>query len=161
VYDFTFSILDRAAGEYRALAIDRPGFGYSEALAEKQASPVAQARALHGAAEALGLERPVLVAHSRGGAVALAYALDYPEDVAGVVTLAGAPYWHGEETPLYSRVLAMPIVGPLVAHTAAVPLGGGAVRAGLDAAFAPEGTPPGTAPDAYVEAYAAQELRPR
>lgn len=34
------------------------------------------------------LDRPILIGHSHGGAVALAYALQFPRDVSGVVALA-------------------------------------------------------------------------
>lgn len=54
-------------------------------------------------------------------------------------------------------MLAVPVLGPVLAHTVYVPFGRDAVRAGLNNAFAPEATAP---PD-YVDAYAAYELRPR
>jgi pimeloyl-ACP methyl ester carboxylesterase len=154
VYDWTMSVFDRVARDYRAIAFDRPGFGYSERPADG-ASPFVQARLIHDATAELGVEEPILVGHSRGGNVALAYALSCPDDVAGVVTLAAAPY--GGQVALHNRLLATPIVGPALAHTLFVPLGRGAVRAGLDAAFAPESSAP---PD-YLDAYAAYELRPR
>jgi pimeloyl-ACP methyl ester carboxylesterase len=113
-----------------------------------------QARLLHKATERLGIDKPILVGHSRGGNVALAYALAYPDDVAGVVTLAAAPY--GGQIALHNQLLTVPILGPLLAHTLYVPLGGPAVRAGLEVAFAPEGPPPSD----YLAAYAAYELRP-
>ena len=152
-YDWTMSIFDTLAEHYQVIAFDRPGLGYSERPADG-ASPFVQARLLHEAAAALGATAPVLVGHSRGGNVALAYALAYPDDIAGVVTLAAAPY--GGQIALHNRLLAVPILGPLLAHTLYVPLGGEAVKAGLDMAFAPECEAP---PD-YVAAYAAYELRP-
>jgi len=154
VYDWTMSVFERLSQNYHVIAFDRPGLGYSE-RPPNGASPFVQARLLHSATEALGLKRPILVGHSRGGNIALAYALAYPEATAGLVTLAAAPY--GGKVGLYSRALAVPIIGPLLAHTAFVPLGRAGVRAGLDAAFAPEAT----APADYVEVYAAYELRPR
>jgi pimeloyl-ACP methyl ester carboxylesterase len=154
VYDWTMSIFDRVAQDYRAIAFDRPGLGYSERPADG-ASPFTQARLIHEAAEALDAEKPIIVGHSRGGNVALAYALSYPDNIAGVVALAAAPY--GGKISCYNRLLALPVLGPLLAHTVYVPFGQGAVRAGLNTAFAPEATAP---PD-YVDAYAAYELRPR
>ena len=99
VYDWTMSILDRVAQDHRAIAFDRPGFGYSERPPDG-ASPFVQARLIHWAVEALGLKAPIVVGHSRGGNVALAYALTYPADVAGVVTLAAAP--HGGQVALHN-----------------------------------------------------------
>lgn len=154
VYDWTMSIFDRVAQDYRTIAFDRPGLGYSERPVDG-ASPFVQARLIHEAAEALGAEKPILVGHSRGSNVALAYGLSYPDDAAGVVTLAAAPY--GGKISLHNRMLAVPVLGPMSAHTVYVPFGRAAVKAGLDTAFAPEAKAP---PD-YVDAYAAYELRPR
>jgi pimeloyl-ACP methyl ester carboxylesterase len=89
VYDFTLSVGDRIAQKYTAVAIDRPGSGFSGRPAGGDTSPQAQAAVLRAAAAALGLERPLLVGHSLGAAVALAWALDAPEEVAAVVTLGG------------------------------------------------------------------------
>lgn len=153
-YDWTTSIFDRVARRYHAIAFDRPGFGYSQRPADEGGSPFVQARLIHQALEELAVERPVLVGHSRGGNVALAYAMAYPDQLTGVVTLAAAPY--GGEIALHNRLLTVPVLGSLLAHTVYVPFGRGAVEAGLDAAFAPEGPAP---PD-YVDVYAAYELRP-
>jgi pimeloyl-ACP methyl ester carboxylesterase len=89
VYDFMLSIGDRLAERYLAVAIDRPGSGFSGRSARDGGSPQAQAAVLRAAAAALGLERPLLVGHSFGAAVALAWALDAPAEVAAVVTLGG------------------------------------------------------------------------
>ena len=89
VYDFVLSIGDRLAERYTAVAFDRPGSGFSGRAARDGGSPQAQAAVLCAAAAELGLERPVLVGHSFGAAVALAWALDAPGEVAAVVTLGG------------------------------------------------------------------------
>ena len=71
------------------MAFDRPGSGFSGRPPRDGGSPQAQADVLRAAAAALGLERPVLVGHSFGAAVALAWALEAPAEVAAVVTLGG------------------------------------------------------------------------
>ena len=43
------------------------------------------------AARAMGAEKPIIVGHSWGAAVALAWALDAPDEVSGVVTASNAP----------------------------------------------------------------------
>jgi len=40
------------------------------------------------AANQVGLDRPVLVGHSYGGAVAIAYAMKHPQEIAGVVAIS-------------------------------------------------------------------------
>ena len=89
VYDFVLSIGPRVAERYTAVAFDRPGSGFSGRAPQDGGSPQAQAAVLRAAAAKLGLERPVLVGHSFGAAVALAWALDAPGEVAAVVTLGG------------------------------------------------------------------------
>ena len=100
--DFTFDLAPRLATEFRVLAFDRPGLGYSDALGADGGSPAAQARHLAAAARQLGVTRAVVVGHSYGGAVALAWALDMPEQTAAVVSLAGAANpWPGGLGPWY------------------------------------------------------------
>ncbi|MEL6316909.1 MAG: alpha/beta hydrolase [Pseudomonadota bacterium] len=93
--DFAFNIGPRVARDRRALAMDRPGFGYSDRRGPEPWSPVSQARRLRAAARALGVSRPILVGHSFGAAVALAWALEHPEDVSGVVAVSGVTMPYG------------------------------------------------------------------
>lgn len=153
IADWEMSLLDQLSEEYLVVAVDRPGFGFSEGL-KQHADPYAQIEVIREALRRLEVEEPILVGHSRGGNLALAYGLLYPEEIQGIVTLAAAPY--GGETGWYSRVLHLPVFGPLLAHTWGVPLGEPFVRAGLRDAFAPEHTPPAD----YLQAYTAFELRP-
>lgn len=81
--DFTFSFLDRAARHFAVTAFDRPGLGYSGrargvptgGLARRAETLAQQAGLLRGAADALGIRAPVVLGHSFGGSVALAWAL--------------------------------------------------------------------------------------
>ncbi len=91
VRDFTFDLTDPLSENYRVIAMDRPGFGYSTRSDEKEAwRPAAQAAQLRAAADAMGAENPILVGHSWGASVALAWALDAPDEIAGVVAVSGA-----------------------------------------------------------------------
>lgn len=154
VYDWTLSIFDQVTEQYQAVAFDRPGFGYSERPRDG-ASPVVQARLLYQAITALGLMKPVLVGHSRGGSVVAAYAVQYPNTIAGVVTLGGGMF-PGGWAPPRNKLLLLPVFGSVLAHTVYVPWGRRAVEAGLQHVFAPDMHPPA----AYVDAYAALVLRP-
>lgn len=154
VFDWTYSAFDRFAAQYRVTAVDRPGFGYSD-RPNRLGSPWAQARRLRSAFRRTGIENPLLVGHSRGASVALAYAATYPTEVAGIVDVAGAPYGTAPSST-YFRVLAAPVVGRAFAETVAVPLARGAIADGIRAAFEPEGD----APSDYVDAYVAMERRP-
>lgn len=76
------------ARHFRVVAVDRPGHGMSLRPRGRDASPWRQAELIHAAVQALGLTRPVILGHSFGGCVALAYGLLYPNAVAGIVALA-------------------------------------------------------------------------
>ena len=86
--DWVFAIRLLSKLDSRLIYIDRPGFGYSERDeskwdAERQA---VQARSyvknIHG-------KNLILVGHSWGASVAMAWATKFPEDVKGVVSIAG------------------------------------------------------------------------
>ena len=81
-------LLDDLATDHRVVLMDRPGAGYSR---PSQPGPRTHARALLALMDALGIERPLLVGHSMGGAVALALALEHPERVSGLAATSRKP----------------------------------------------------------------------
>ncbi|MGF1553394.1 MAG: alpha/beta fold hydrolase [Paracoccaceae bacterium] len=92
--DWTFDAAPRLAEHRPVIALDRPGFGYSERPDARGWHPRVQARVLRGAVARLGVERAFVVGHSLGAAVAMAWAADAPSSVAGVVPVSGVtmPY---------------------------------------------------------------------
>lgn len=78
--DFTYQFVDRIKDRYRVTVIDRPGLGYSDRLRDyglfsrAAETPRDQARLLQAAAALVGVETPIVLGHSFGGAVALAWA---------------------------------------------------------------------------------------
>jgi pimeloyl-ACP methyl ester carboxylesterase len=72
----------------RWIAPDRPGFGYSDALADGQEDPVSQALWLERLLPALGLSAPTIVAHSLAAGSAIALAAARPARVGRLVLLA-------------------------------------------------------------------------
>ena len=153
--DFTMSVLDRTAHEYQALAFDRPGHGYSDRPAKEAALPSVQARVLRGALQELEIERPILVGHSWGGALALTYALRYPEAIAGLVVVSGYVY-RPPGASLPGVLATLPVLSNLWRHTLGVPMTRRLVVKGLRTAFAPDTPPP-----AYVAVVRALAPRPR
>ncbi len=89
--DMAAGPMDALAGDHRVTAFDRPGHGYSDGALER-GSACDQAETIREGVRALGLERPVLVGQSLGGAVALAYGALFPEEIAGVVAVAPLAY---------------------------------------------------------------------
>jgi pimeloyl-ACP methyl ester carboxylesterase len=144
--DFSFSLMDRiAAAGLRAIAFDRPGLGYTERPAERGWEPGVQAAMLRKAAAKLGVERAVIVGHSWGAAPALAWALDAPESVVGVVTLAGATYPWGGDAGLLYRLGATPVVSQATSFAARLYVDQDNPDAVLEGVFAPNAPPPGYA----------------
>lgn len=143
VQDWTSTgILDALARNHRVLAFDRPGHGWSDEAASGAPAPLGQARLLRAALRASGVERPLLVGFSYGGAVALAWAVEYPDEIAGVLTVNGVAYpWPGATDTPY--VLAgIPVLGPLLAYTVAAPFGALTADEAVERAFAPSDVPP-------------------
>lgn len=95
--DFTFDLVDRLAPDFRVIAVDRPGLGWSDSWGAAEADPQFQAQLLRQALGAeLGLRNPIVVGHSYGGAVAMGWALEAEAETAGLVILGGATQpWEG------------------------------------------------------------------
>ena len=76
------------AQHFRVLAVDQPGYGHSDKLAEHEQYNRYSAAALLALFDHLGLERAALVGNSLGGGTAVRFALDNP-DRAGRLVLMG------------------------------------------------------------------------
>lgn len=139
--DMRLALGERLAARHRVILVDRAGLGWSERRGRGGNSPAYQAAVLRGVLNCLGIARAVVVGHSWGGALAMSFALDYPDRVAGLVLLAPPLYpLLRSMTGLYT-VLATPIAGWLFAHTLALPLGAPFLNVGLHAAFLPQWPP--------------------
>ena len=75
--------LDALADDYELVAYDHRGHGETGAGASVR-SIEQLAADLHALVEELGLDRPVLCAHSYGGLVASEYAIQYPDALSGI-----------------------------------------------------------------------------
>lgn len=147
IRDMSFDLLGRLRDRYRVVIFDRPGLGYTGhvpgAEGRRNESPQEQARLLRAAAKQIGVTKPIVLGHSYGGAVAMAWALEDPEDVSALVILAGATMpWEGPIKASY-RVYANPISGTLVVPliTAFVP--DWATRKVMENIFSPQPVPDG------------------
>ena len=155
--DMRLALGERLAKRYHVVLVDRPGHGWSDRpKGRADASPAGQAALIHDALTRVGITFPIVLGHSWSGAVALSYALAYPEETRGLVLLAPVAYpWRGG-VGWINDLVTTPIVGPLVAHTLILPIGYLALSAGVRAVFKPQTPPPG-----YIEkADAMMILRP-
>jgi len=140
---FTYSVLDRLAGDFRVVVMERPGSGESTRAPRACARVRSQAEAVSDFIRALGLERPVLVGHSMGGAVALAVALAHPEQVSGLALVAPLAGVQEDVPPVFKRlVITSHALRRLTAWTVATP--GSILRSAevLDTLFGPDAVPP-------------------
>ena len=73
--------------------------------------------------EALGLDRPLLVGHSLGGAISLALAIEHPEAVSGLALLAPLTQPNTEVSDIFKALaIQSGLVRRLIANTLATPL---------------------------------------
>jgi pimeloyl-ACP methyl ester carboxylesterase len=112
-------VMERLADRYRVCAFDRLGQDWSDAPPQPRAfhDNVVE---LHTALTELGIERPVVVGHSLGGAVVQVYAAEY--DAAGVVLMDGLTLDVAQE--VVTRLGSYQSLNPLAQVGLLRPLGG-------------------------------------
>jgi pimeloyl-ACP methyl ester carboxylesterase len=134
-------LIAEASKRYRVIAFDRPGYGYSERPRRLGWHPGAQAKLLRTALRALDAHRPIIAAHSWSTLVAVALALDSPDEVGGLVLLSGLYFPSPRlDVPLLSPP-AIPILGSLLRHTVSPIAGRLMWRLALKSMFAPASVP--------------------
>ena len=156
--NFTYALLDHLTDEFRVILMDRPGSGYSTRAPGATGRLTEQAAIVAEFIRKLGLERPLLVGHSLGGAIALAVALDHPEAVKGLALVA--PLTHVPQhvpAPFRAMDIKSDYLRWFVAWTVATPVGIRRGKAILDAIFSPDPAPE----DFPIRAGGILGLRPR
>lgn len=143
--DFTFSLVDKLADRYRVTAFDRPGLGYTERVNPHGTTLVEQAHLLADASEQLGLQNPMVLGQSYGGAVALAWAVERPDSLSALILLAAASNPWTSDLSLYYKVTSSDLGSALVvpALTAFVP--NPVIDRAIEDVFAPQKEPEGYA----------------
>ena len=120
VQDWELSdVTHRLALNHRVIVFDRPGFGYTGRPAGAKWTAERQAALLAAAAAQLGVERPVLVGHSWGTLTSLAWALNLPSQVAGLVLMSGYYFPTMRLDVLAQKPLALPVIGDILRWTIA------------------------------------------
>jgi pimeloyl-ACP methyl ester carboxylesterase len=127
----------------RVILIDRPAHGWSTRARLQDSTPAIQGRMIDATLEKLGVGPVILVVHSWSGALGARMALDYPKRVAGLVMLAPVAYpWRGG-VGWYTKLVTIPVIGPLLAYTITLPLGYFLAEAGARGVFLPQVMPDG------------------
>jgi pimeloyl-ACP methyl ester carboxylesterase len=159
----TMALLEPLSKDFRVIAIDRPGMGYSDRPESASARIDDQAGYVEEVIDALGLERPIVLGHSLGGAIAAALALRAPDKVAGLALVA--PLLQ-RSTRSVDSFAPLGVTDPgrrrFIAHTLAVPASARNSEQTLAEVFGPEAVPDGYAvaggglmslrPNAYLNA---------
>ncbi len=124
------------------IAMDRPGFGYSTRETGRW-TPARQAARLRAAADAIGAEKPLVIGHSWGAAVALAWALDAPDDISGVVCVSGATMPWGRAGDIASTLGLTRFGSALYTERLSKRAEDGSIEAFIARAFTPQRPPEG------------------
>ncbi|MDQ2092853.1 alpha/beta fold hydrolase [Rhodalgimonas zhirmunskyi] len=148
--DMTFDIAPELAKRYRVAVFDRPGLGYTDRINTTGATINQQAALLQEAAAQLGFERPLVLGHSYGGAVALAWAVDARDQLAGLVLVSSPTQPWTSDLSLYYKTLSNPVLGPMVIPVLTAFVPDSLVEREVSSIFAPQ-----DAPEGYPHAVAA------
>ncbi|MEM6973137.1 MAG: alpha/beta hydrolase [Pseudomonadota bacterium] len=140
--DFTFSIAPRIAETRPVIAVDRPGFGYSDRPADGH-RPQVQARLLRDAVTQLGVERSLVLGHSYGAAVTMAWALQDPQRTAGIVPVSGVTMPYDGVGRVFSALGLSGIVTWAYTQYLKSTVGNGGVERFLARVFRPQPVPEG------------------
>lgn len=142
LHHFRHTLFGRFGAGYRLIALDRPGSGYSVRASGGTGRLPEQADIVWRFIEELRLERPLVVGHSLGGAIALALAIRHPTAISGIALIS--PLTHLEATGRQGFDLLYVPSLPLrrvLAHTVAIPLSLRYAQPTLRFIFAPQPVP--------------------
>lgn len=148
--DFTFSFMQRLTDRYRTIAFDRPGLGYTDRVSDAYGGPcntaaesvVEQAAMLKEAADILGVQNPIVLGQSYGGAVAMAWALNY--DPAALVIVSGTTHpWPGGTLGVLYDLAAGGVSGAALAPIVTTMTGRGRIESVTADIFDPQDIPEG------------------
>lgn len=141
--DFTFDLVDRLKANYRVISFDRPGMGWSDSLPGTDVSPLAQADVLIDAANQLGAKNPIVLGHSYGGAVAMAWALRAQPRALVIVSGATMPF--PGDLGLWYNITSSPIGGKTIVPLITAFATEAQIQSAIEGTFAPQPAPKGYA----------------
>jgi pimeloyl-ACP methyl ester carboxylesterase len=108
--------------DFRLIAIDRPGSGYSTRQNDQPGDTREQAAFLVRLIEALDIDKPLVVGHSLGGAITLALAVDHPDRIAGIVLISPLTQFREDVPPEFGAInIRRPWLRRLIAEMVSAP----------------------------------------
>lgn len=139
---FNCGLIDQLAKNYRVIAIDRPGSGYSKRQRNTSASLSAQADSIAELMQKLDMQQTTVVGHSLGGSVALALAQRHSNNVSALALIS--PVTH---TPATTPKAFKPLeihqawLRHIISWTLSAPINMILHRRIVEAIFSPEAVP--------------------
>lgn len=143
-------LADDLTRDHRVIALDRPGYGYSQRPKRDAHKLAFQAKLAARVLDQSGGGPAIVVGHSLGAAVALRLALESPSLVAGMVLIAPACSPYEGNTAWWARLSAAPVIGRAFCELLIPLLGPSAGQAGVANNFAPSHAPANYYDDAGV-----------
>jgi pimeloyl-ACP methyl ester carboxylesterase len=129
-------------GGYRLIAVDRLGSGYSKPAAGHSGLVSDHAADMARFLDHLGIGKALIVGHSLGGAIALAMAVNHPDEVAGLALLAPLTRYNPKVPKEFAGLdLGRPWMRRFAADYFAIPLSVRAARETLAFVFGPQEPP--------------------
>jgi pimeloyl-ACP methyl ester carboxylesterase len=140
--NFDYGMIEPLSRDFRVIAVDRPGAGYSTRQPGAAADLRAQADTLAALIDQLGLQKPLVVGHSLGGAISLALATYHPDRVGGLALIA--PLTHPPEavSPVFQAMAVQSaFVRKLIAWTLVIPMSIRRREQVMNIVFGPDAVP--------------------
>jgi len=140
--NFDYGMIEPLSRDFRVIAVDRPGAGYSTRQPGAAADLRAQADTLAALIDQLGLHKPLVVGHSLGGAISLALATYHPDRVGGLALIA--PLTHPPEavSPVFQAMAVQSaFVRKLIAWTLVIPMSIRRREQVMNIVFGPDAVP--------------------
>ena len=142
--NFTYAMAEIVARHHRVILFDRPRSGYSTVDAGSEPGVIEQAAIIAAGITALGLEKPLYVGHSLGGALGLALALNHAGVVRALALIAPLTQPQPEPPAVFRGLSAgasSKAARLAISHTVALPMAMATSPATIKQVFAPEEAP--------------------
>ena len=142
LHHFLHPLFGRFGPGYRLIALDRPGSGYSVRADGATGRLPEQAEVVRRFIETLELEKPLVVGHSLGGAIALMLAVEHPEAVSGIALLAPLTHMERRIRGLFKAIyIPSTLLRTILANTIAIPMSLKYAGPTLALVFSPQSPP--------------------
>ncbi|RTM08948.1 MAG: alpha/beta hydrolase [Hyphomicrobiales bacterium] len=142
LHHFRQTLFGRFGAGYRLVALDRPGSGYSVRSSGAAGRLPEQADVVRRFIEELRLERPLIVGHSLGGAIALTLAVEHPTAISGIALLSPLTHQEARARQGFDLLhISSRLLRRVLAYTVAIPLSLRYAQPTLRFIFAPQAVP--------------------